>query len=644
MTLGSLRPSTRSRRPSLLSGASAALVVLSAAGGCSALFDLNATQCAVDADCRALGPQFAKTECQERVCVSMGGSATAGGGGDGNSGGAPKGDGGAIEPAAGTPGAGMGGEGPHEPPPECVTNADCIAIHVDQPYICRNDTCVKLTNAACPVLLPTNGALALLKGAAKPIIVGGFSNMTNTSDPGDSPSVVNWDLAFGQFNEAFAVGGNGYRPILALLCQGSAANFDVDVSMTHLTEEVGVPAILSSLLADNLSKAWDFTQTQAYSDTYPPVFFMSAGSADLRLADLADDGLIWHELGNPRSLAATAAGLLQHIEPFVNAERSAFWNDHGLTGSDDPATDLKVTLVVSDQQVSKDLKQVLTTSDVDHPERLLTFNGAGALAAANSLNFNTVSITSTSVASAISELEARPPHVVVAMAGPEIAGVIQTLEAYWGGHFADRHRPYYILSQLVTGSDTLKTAASTYAGVTPPLAQRMLGINYGEALDAHTQTLITKYFGELQDFYKGTLSLEGTENFYDAAYAVLYAVSAVAKRSSPSAALTGDLVREAFRTRVINAAGTPVDIGPVPIYDTVSGFEKSNYRIALWGTMGPPDTYDLLTGTRINVATSAWCLGSDGVYQYDGLIYDPLSFTFSKSPKGVPACLGQYQP
>ena len=88
----------------------------------------------------------------------------------------------------------------------CSTNADCIAQALDQPAICvqksGGNECVVLTNKQCPVLLPTtvagSSALQLLK-TNSPVILGGFASMTNSADPHDTLAVVNWDMAFEEF-------------------------------------------------------------------------------------------------------------------------------------------------------------------------------------------------------------------------------------------------------------------------------------------------------------------------------------------------------------------------------------------------------------------------------------------------------------
>ncbi|MEO8904451.1 MAG: hypothetical protein ABI488_18920, partial [Polyangiaceae bacterium] len=279
-----------------------ALPLLLASSGCSLFYDLNATQCQVTPDCVALGSAFADTSCVNQVCVA---NSTAGGGGSSNggaSGHGGKGSAGAHSGAGGGDAAGEGGmagdsgaAGAEQA--ECTSNAECINAHVQQPYLCQAGSCVALISDDCPLLLPSQGTLGLLETPA-PIVIGGYANMGNPGDFHDSLAAINWDLAFSEFNSNALGGGlpsktGPSRPVLALVCQSGAA--DIAPSLTHLTNELHVPGILTTLSTDKLFSAFNFTQTGAYANAGgQPVLFLSTGSADLRLANLNDNGLVWH--------------------------------------------------------------------------------------------------------------------------------------------------------------------------------------------------------------------------------------------------------------------------------------------------------------------------------------------------------------
>ncbi len=321
--------------------------LLLASSGCSLFFELNANQCNVTKDCTNLGPQFADTLCVNQVCVakSMNGNAGADGSGEnGGSGGSGAKGGSGSSGKAGAAAMSDGGSedggaaGETGTPPECATNAECISAHLDQPYLCVDGSCLALTSDDCPQMVPSTNTLDMLRKPS-PIIVGGYANMNNSMDYHDSQAVINWDLAFSEFNDQTLGGipnksGGAARPVLALICQSSTVA-DITPSLAHLTQEVHVPAILSTLSADRLFAAFNFTQSSDYTQAGGgPVLFLSTGSADLRLANLADDGFVWHMLGDPRTLAATTVGLMNKILPTVQAAP-------GFTGP------LRVTLVYS---------------------------------------------------------------------------------------------------------------------------------------------------------------------------------------------------------------------------------------------------------------------------------------------------------
>ena len=624
----------------------ASVPLLLVSSGCSLFFELNADQCNVTKDCTNLGPQFANTLCVNKVCVAKGTGGNAGTGGSGDEGGSSganaKAGTGAV--SGGNSGdAGAAGDGTR--PPECSTNAECISAHLDQPYLCVEGTCLALTSDDCPQLVPSIKTLDLLRKPA-PIIVGAYANMNNANDFHDSQAVINWDLAFSEFNEQTLGGipnkaGGAPRPVLALICQSSTVA-DITPSLAHLTQEVHVPAILTTLSADRLFAAFNFTQAPEYTEAGGnPVLFLSTGSADLRLANLADDRLVWHMLGDPRTLAATTVGLLKRIIPTVEAA----------PGFTPP---LKVTVVYSDNTTMTDLFNVLTTPDSDHPDTLLTFNDKPAIEQVESGEFRQVKIRSTQVTpdvlNAIDDLDKHPPHIVIGLATSEFAGVINGVET--NAVKRSSAPPFYIASHLLYNAPDLQTSASNNADKTPPLNQRLVGVNYAEAQDAKSKSLYDAYLARLKGSYGGTLSVAGTENYYDGAYSLLYSLAAAygaqsvaeAKRAAP----TGRNVADALDLRVFSTSTSAqsVDIGPTAAGNAVSQMSNQTFKISLYGTMGPPN-FDRTSGTRVTT-TSAWCMekpvspATKYVYRADGLIYNPMTREFSDAAAGVPTCLQQY--
>jgi hypothetical protein len=607
--------------------------------GCSFLYNLNTNQCNSDVDCEKFG-----TTCsiEEHVCRSKIDSSGGNGGFGGASGGSPA-DGGR---------AGSGG---------CSSNADCIEQALDAPAICRQKSsgneCVVLTSDQCPTLLPTSvagsSALELLK-TNSPVILGGFASMLNAGDPHDTLAVINWDLAFQEFNEGAAKNSNksAFQPILGVICNGLfPKEGDFASAISHLTEEIGTPGILSTLSATNLLAAWNYTQSESYDGD--SVTFLSTSSATLELANLDDSGYVWHLLGDPRLLAATVAGLVRHMEPYVAAQQP------------DSTASLRVALVSNENQTLSDIATVLTNAPPadqadDDPHRFdyLTINGE--LAISQAADFYQVQIESdnlpakqspvrTSAQKAGEAILLQHPQIIIGLAGNEFVELIKEVESNWGKSdtpSAGLPRPYYVLSQyLATSHDALIASLATYGTSTtvPSLDKRVVGVNYALAQDAHSKNLYDSYLNRLKRFYgSGALTLDGTENYYDGAYSMLYASSAT-NREAPS----GADVLFALENRVLNPAGTSVDIGPSPVETEVPRLiSTSKAKISLWGTDGPPN-FDRVSGTRLS-PTSAWCMSDAGNYVYnfapDGLLYDADAGTFSAPSSGAPACLSKYRP
>lgn len=649
---------TRSQTPKSRAARTAGMFCIGALGGCSLLYDFGTQQCTVTADCRKMGPQFANAVCQNKVCVAeaatggVPGTSTTGTGGSGAVGGTSTtflggsaGTGTSDPSTAGTPN--VGGQ-------TACSNDQCMIEHGNAPWICRNNACVALTTSDCPVLIPRQSASALLK-QQDVIVIGGYASMANKGDFYDSQAIINWDLAFDEFNTATSGGlpphSNGtQRPFVGLICKtNDIATSDVQRSVQHLTEDVQVPAILSTLSANYLYQAW-LNQHSGGTISPKPSFFMSTSSADTQLANLADEGLVWHMLGDPRALAAPIVTLMKQLEPVVNQRRQASFLANG---TDDPSTQpLRVTLVYSDEPIMIDIANVLMSPEnPKRPGTMLMFNGKSWTD--NGANARNVQIpsarqhTTPDVSPAIAELSAYPPHVIVAMATSEFpATVMGNVEKYWTDSQLKQIRPMYLMSHMTFNTTQLLDVAKSNANVTPPLDTRLLGANYASAQDARAQALYASYLSRLKGSYQGKLPLDDTENFYDGAYYLLYSIAAAAAvYKAPS----GSNIADALLARIISTDpdAISVDVGPNPLKSTIPSLfgGAASYAYSLYGTMGAPN-FDRLSGTRMSTM-SAWCVqinaaGTAWEYKSNGLIFDPLSGTYARPAAGVPTCMNAY--
>lgn len=644
------------------------------ANACSVLYDLNTTQCEVDADCDGLG--FRNTVCRNKVCVpeaagaggrggasgGIGGATTGGGGtggdagaetggaggtsgGSGGKGGSSGGKGGSSGGKGGAGGTG-GGEGGMGAVPECTTNAECIDAHVGEPWLCRDGTCLQLVTDDCPLLLPYADSLDLLRGSESPVLLGGITRLDPSTDY-DATSVVNWDLAFTEINDATFGGLVGERPFLLLVCGDQTDR--VLPNFEHLAIDVGVPGLLTTLGPAPLLSVYERTLEDDYIDAGgKPVFLLSNVSADLRLADYVDRGLMWHMIGSPRVLAATTAALVRRIEPFVQARREENFMS---TGVDDPTEPLRVTLVTADDPTLLDISAVLTSGSIEHPESNLIFNGELAIQQVSA--FRRVEIESArqhaspAYQDAIDEVRANPPHIVVAMTSTELENVLPGIENGWGqdavtqGHM----RPYYVVSHQVVGALKILEAVEQYESAMPPLSDRLVGVNFARAYDERSELLYASYLSKLLGHYgSGELqaSLPDTENFYDSAYGLIYAYAGAAANGSDVTAFS---LRDAFQDRVFSndPGAESISIGPSNVPDAMQVLSSLTRDMALWGTMGSPN-FDRSSGTRVT-NSSAWCIevvNGTAAFVQDGLLYNPTLQEFYDPDGGPGSCFAQY--
>jgi hypothetical protein len=240
------------------------------------------------------------------------------------------------------------------------------------------------------------------------------------------------------------------------------------------------------------------------------------------------------------------------------------------------------------------------------PDGSLVFNGEKTLSNDES-EFLFVELTSdfqndqaeaTGVIAALSEFK---PHIVVVTAGTEFTSkVLPVLESNWDDDpDSGQVRPFYVTGPLLAFDNALVSVRS-----------RLAGVNFTADPD---QTLFNMFRANFQAAYP-EIQFLSTENFYDAAYYLLYAIAA----SGNPAQLTGDSIAEGM-LRLVSKSGTKMSVGPNSISDVLSTLAVSNSRIALRGTMGPAD-FNLGTGARI-AQGSVYCYAPTG-FVYDTLLLD----------------------
>lgn len=524
---------------------------------CSFIYNLDADQCKADGDCkRVLGSKFSKYVCEQGVCV------------------APP-----DEPA---PTDGDGGV--DTGPVGCTSNAQCIADHLDRPFICRDGECIDLYSDECPVVLQAEN----LK-VPEPIIIGAYSSIDPLNKTGSQITLA-YDLALAEFTKK--VGGlpggpnNTRRKFVAVVCEGAdTGKAPIDKSLAHLVDTVQVHGIIASMFTDTLREAFDARGKQ------DNIFFMSPLGADSSLTSQDNSGLLWFMMGPDSDLAPIFVSLTQRAETF---QRNAAQLDSG--------DKIRLALVQGSLAPARDTAQVLLSD----PDNSLVFNGEKTLNNDES-EFLFVELTSdfqddqAEATAVIAALSAFKPHVVVVTAGTEFTSkVLPIVEANWDDDpDSGQVRPFYVTGPLLAFDSGLTS-----------VRQRLAGVNFTADPD---QTLFNMFRANFQAAYP-EIQFLSTENFYDAAYYLLYAIAA----SGNPAQLSGDSIAEGM-LRIVSKSGTKMSVGPNSISDVLATLAVPNSRIALRGTMGPAD-FNLGTGARI-AQGSVYCIAPNG-FTYDTLRLD----------------------
>ncbi|HEY3669003.1 MAG TPA: hypothetical protein VGL19_23560 [Polyangiaceae bacterium] len=484
---------------------------------------------------------------------------TATGGGSDTNGGE-----GGLTDAAGT--AGMAGA-PDAGAPSggntagCRTNQDCVANSAGEPYLCRpaDHSCVALKTEECPLAYGT---------ASDPnaIFIGAFATL-DVSVPDDNAIVWAQRLALdelsGDANGGLPGGPNGKRrPLVMVVCNNSAET--VDTGLSHLADDLRVPAVLATLKPGDLRRGFD-----AHRDR--DIFYLSPTGATRTLVDTDDHGLIWNILGQPSDLAPTYARLLSLAEAYVKAQRSL-------------TRPVRVALVTTNEAFDSDLASFV--------EPVLTFNGKNINVNTDAGNYAgfTVNTSDPQPENWAQQIIAFHPDIVISTASETFSqksGLLETLESDWNESNLTAPRPFYILSPYNAGDlSSVHTLMDSLiqGGVDATPNRRFVTVSIAGPADL---TLQNQFATRLRTEFKDAYPNSG--NYYDAFYFLAYAMYAAG-----SAPLTGSTIAAAMR-RLID--GKAIDVGPANIAASFQALSKADASIELDGTLGPPN-FDLASGVR----------------------------------------------
>jgi len=483
--------------------------------------------------------------------------------------------------------AGMTGQGSQE----CLTNAECQRKNASEPYRCRpsDHTCVALKSEACPLAYGD---------AANPdaIYFGAFATL-NPSALEDNSIIWSHLLALDELSGdkvgGLPDGANGMRrPLVMVVCDNTDEY--VEPALSHLIEDVQVPAVLATLKPGDLRRSYDAYHTKH------DVFYLSPVSVTSTVATAPDKDLVWSLLGQPSDMAPTYAALLKLAEKRLRKDRDL-----------QPADKLKVALVTTTDAFDTDLYEAV--------EPLLRFND-DQLALDNSPdNYLPIKLDS-----AHPELDTNAQ--IIADFGPDVilsaaselfsmdGGLLQKIEEEWGGAQATKALPFYVLSPYNAGDLNriilLMNDAIEFTGEADPQL-RFVGVSVAGSRDA---TLQNKYALRLRGMFKKANF--DTANYYDATYFLAYAMYGAGTETE----LRGSTIAQGMHRLL---SGTSYDVGPNNIDTTFKALSNAGSSIHLASTLGPPD-FDAETGVRA-VDGSVLCFEKVGLtvqLRTDVLRYD----------------------
>lgn len=565
------------------------------APACSLLYDLNANQCSVAADCRKLSEKF--PICEAGVCVA---DAASGNGGNGNAG----------ATSGGEPGT-AGDTGTVE----CQTNGECIDANFGQPYVCQAGHCVSLLTKECPLVV---GAQNLR--AEEPIIFGAYALAPDAV----SRSVLtrNLDLVVSEFTgkvTGLRGGPNGSRRTLSfVVCNSSFPDNPpgtIDAftpSLEHLIDTLHVPGIVSGLQAKDLQAV--FSQKLDPAGT----FVISPYEQDSELAALSDSGRLWNLLGATTDIAPAFGPLLKRTDAYLRLTPTYL-------KLATPDAKLRVAVVAANIASQTDVRDAV----LDLPE-LTDFEVKPFLVDSAQLTANP------DVSVLAGNLFDYAPHIILALAGSEfIEGVFPLLEngSTWATRTAQQQRPMYLLGpSMAPETWSLYSAKrNENLGGWKSLFNRIVGVAYASAEDPK---LLNDYEGRLiaasGDLADPSVVL-GSESVYDAAYLMIYAAAAAGQVPT----LRGKDLANGMQRLV---KGTSYNVGPPAISSILTALDNGD-DIGLRLTLGEAN-WNVARGTR-NGLGSVYCINDAGTTfeqtfppgpDRDVLRYDPTTNLLEDKP------------
>ncbi|WP_394828511.1 ABC transporter substrate-binding protein [Pendulispora albinea] len=475
----------------------------------------------------------------------------------------------------------------------CNTHSDCTRARGPN-WICRASTkrCVSLVSDDCKRVLgdPTNDDA---------IIVGSLFPIEGRDKTSGTPIENGVELAFGDFLQNQWLpplpGKTQRRPMVLVACNDGAEEPTAIRAARHLTEEVGVPAIIGAAYSG-------VTTAVATQVTIPAgALLISPSSTSITLSTLQDDGLVWRTCPSDVIQADAHAALMKLIEDDMKAKLPA-------------GTKLKVALLHKGDPYGRGLGNAFTP--------ILSFNGAKATDPSNAPNYyrrieyGNPDIEIPDYAARAKEIVDFAPHVIFLFGTTEtVRSVIVAVEKHWKPELP--YRPFY----LMTDGSAVPQMSQYLAEAPEGTRQRMLGTKPGT---------VGPNFEDFKSAYRSRV-FDGTSpeatwavNAYDAFYMLTYSMVSLEGRP-----LTGRNIAEGFKRQI--AAAPSVRAGQTYINDAFKILAEGR-SFDYDGASGP-----LNLDTKTGEAASdilLWCVKKDE----SDKITDPITIPavyFSATTRGL---------
>lgn len=472
---------------------------------------------------------------------------------------------------------------------ECATNADCASL--GEFAVCRDlapRKCVSLKSDRCTIVEGD-----WLNDDA--ILVGVLAPLAGDNESTGRSILNGARLAAADINiQALppAPGQTARRPLVLVGCDDGADRNTALVAANHLTDEVGVQAILGPAFSGIT------LHVATQSTVQKGVLLMSSSATSKLITDLPDaDPSCVAQCAADAACAAGCPGLVWRTSPsdiiqaaalaqyFASSYEAEVRGDIGDLTLDPPFTGmLKVAVAFKGDAYGASLKEEL--------EQQLRFNSMSALE--QSANYKPIDYGNpddptmpTKYEATVSALIQEQPHIILVFGTDEgVTQIFSKVEAGWTGTI----RPHWVFSDgglLNALSAEAKTAnaAARVRGTVP-------GTN-----NANFQAFVSQYNSQFTGETVGGPQVFGAAGAYDIVYLLGY--SAVAAGDAP---LTGGTFAAGF-SRMIGGPQTRVGKGNI---NAAIAALSSGGSIDFDGASGPL-AFDLATGEAVS-DIQIWCL------------------------------------